>query len=41
MEDEIIKNLDLLVNFDTLEQEDIWDEALEKDSVLERSLDPL
>lgn len=36
MEDELIENLDLLLNLDTLEQEEIWDEALEKNSALEQ-----
>lgn len=30
MENEIIENLDLLLNLDTLEQEEIWDNALEE-----------
>lgn len=34
MENEMIENLDLLLNMDELEQEEIWDEALEKKSVL-------
>lgn len=34
MEDEIIDNLDLLINLDTLEQEEIWDEALDRNSDL-------
>jgi hypothetical protein len=37
MEDEIIQNLDLLINLDTLEQEDMWDQALDKDSELNQS----
>jgi len=34
MEDEVIENLDLLLNLDTLEQEEVWDEALDSNSVL-------
>lgn len=34
MENEMIENLDLLMNLDELEQEEIWDEALEEKSVL-------
>jgi hypothetical protein len=34
MEEEVIENLDLLLNLDTLEQEEIWDEALDKNSAL-------
>lgn len=34
MENEMIENLDLLLNLDELEQEEIWDEALEEKSVL-------
>lgn len=34
MEEEVIENLDLLLNLDTLEQEEIWDEALDKRSDL-------
>lgn len=41
MEDEIVKNLDLLLNMDTLEQQEIWDEALDSNSALSDSLEPL
>jgi hypothetical protein len=34
MEEEVIENLDLLLNLDTLEQEEIWEEALDKNSAL-------
>lgn len=34
MENEMIENLDLLLNLDELEQEEIWDEALDQKSVL-------
>lgn len=34
MENEIIENLDLLMNMDELEQEEIWDEALQEKSIL-------
>jgi hypothetical protein len=34
MENEMIENLDLLMNMDELEQEEIWDEALQDKSVL-------
>lgn len=34
MENDMIENLDLLMNLDELEQEEIWDEALEEKSVI-------
>lgn len=34
MENEMIENLDLLMSLDELEQEEIWDEAIEEKSVL-------
>ena len=34
MENEMIENLDLLMNMDELEQEEIWDEALQDKSTL-------
>lgn len=41
MEDEVIQNLDLLLNLDTLEQEEVWDEALESNSALEEGKESL
>lgn len=34
MENEMIENLDLLMNMDELEQEEIWEEALQEKSIL-------
>lgn len=41
MEDEIIENLDLLINLDTLEQEEIWDQALDTASELNETKESL
>lgn len=41
MEEEVIQNLDLLLNLDTLEQEEIWDEALDKESALNKTQESL
>lgn len=41
MEDEVIENLDLLVNLETLEQVDIWDDILEENSEFAQELESL
>lgn len=41
MEDEVIENLDLLLNLETLEQEEVWDEALDNNSVLNETKESL
>lgn len=41
MDEEVIENLDLLLNLDTLEEEEVWDEALDKNSVLTNMKEPL